>query len=273
MAQKLSYVHASDGLHGFELRKLAIWTFWDRNDGSGEQYAAYLNGALSNPLLTSSPTLVFLDQTSPTSTRVNVGSTILFRYHFSWPGGFNATSVVVSVNGTEYSTDANGWITFTASSNRVEKLILLPESVKWGPCELKVTAHTEVPEVIFDKVLIELFAYPDPVEIGTNTTILAEDIYEYDGAPFQGKIALNGTLDNTKPGTYNYAAAKIDDPLYGLTTFDSNVLTVTLYENPAKVADQAYLFGLLSVLLVAIAACFGGWIVRKRCNLKRRSIR
>lgn len=113
MARKLNTVQASSSLLNYSPRKLIVWMFWDKNDGSGEQYTAYLSGALSNPLLTSSPTLVFLDQTSPTSTRVNVGSTILFRYHFSWPGGFNATSVVVSVNGTEYSTDADGWITFT----------------------------------------------------------------------------------------------------------------------------------------------------------------
>jgi hypothetical protein len=272
MAEKLSSLHGSISLVNDSPRKLIVWAFWDKNDGSEEQYTAYLNRALSNPLLTSVPTQVFLDQTSPTSTRVNVGSVVWFKYHFSWPDGFNATNVFVNINGTKFHADANGWIAFTVSSNRIMKLILSPETVTWGPYELRVIARDEVPEVIFDRVLVELFAYPNPAEIGTNTTILAQGIYEYDGTPFQGNVVLNGTLDSTKPGTYKYAAAKIDDPSYGLTVFDSNVLTVTVYENPAKIANHVYLLGLFSAMLVTIGACFSIWLMRKRFNLKRRSI-
>ena len=274
MQRKLNNVRASTGSMAANQspRKLIVWIFWDRNDGSGEQYTAYLNGALSNPLLASVPALVYLDRANATSMRANVRSIITFRYHFSWPDGFNTTDVVVSVNGTEYRTDANGWITFTASSDKVVKLVFIPENVKWGSYELKVAAHTQIPQVIFDKVLIELSAHPNPAEVGTNTTILAQGFYEFDGTAFRGNIALNRTLENTKPGIYCITATKIVDPLYGLTTFDSNVLTVTVYNKPVLVAaDHTYLIELLSVLLAA-GACFGVWLARKRFSLTRRSI-
>jgi len=265
MAQKLSYVHASDGLHGFDLRKLAIWTFWDRNDGSGEQYTAYLSGALSNPLFTSIPQLVLLDQTRPISMRVNVGSIVPLTYHFSWPEGLNAADIEVNVNGTDYHTDADGWVHFTKSYNRVAKLTLVPTIATWGPYPLKVVPCVEIPAIIFDRVLIRLFAYPNPVQVGANATISAKGIYEYDGAPFQGIIFLNDTEFN-KPssGTYHYLVTRIDDRLHGLTAFDSNTLTVTFYERPTRVTSRTYLTELLSALFVAIVGSLVVWITWKR---------
>jgi len=268
MTEKLNLVRASPDLSNYSLRRLVVWTFWDRDDGSDEEYTAYLNGTLSNPLLTSIPTQVLLDQASPKNVRVNVGSVVSFRYHFSWPDGFNATDVVVNINETECRTDTNGWATFTASNNRVEKLALFPDSVNWGPYALKVTTHTEVPEIVFDKVLIELFTNPDHVETETNNTIVARGIYEYDGTPFQGNIALNRTMDHAQTGTYIYVATRINDTLYGLTVFDSHVLTAT-NENPARVADQTHLV----VLLVAASACFIVWMARKHHTLEGKSIR
>lgn len=43
----LSYLHYNSSVLP---RYLIIWIYWDHNDGSGQDYTAYINGTLLNPL-------------------------------------------------------------------------------------------------------------------------------------------------------------------------------------------------------------------------------
>ncbi len=79
---------------------------------------------------------------------------------------------------------------------------------------------------IFDRVNIRLDA-PERVGIGTRVKIKPTARYEYDDQPFHGQVILNDTatcLQN--PCKRAYTTAEIWDPLYGLTGFSSNTLTV-----------------------------------------------
>ena len=65
MSAKLDSVKVPGNYTQYDLRKLAVWIYWDRNDGSGEKYTAYLNGTLVNPQLLPTSTTVALDGASP----------------------------------------------------------------------------------------------------------------------------------------------------------------------------------------------------------------
>lgn len=264
--QILASVHATGNSADYSLRKLVVWIFWDRNDGSNEQFTAYLNGELRNPILTSTPSSILLDQSSPTSARVNEGATVSLRYHFSWPDKYNTANLLVDVNGTQYPTDANGWVTLNVSSSRVERIKMSPSDARWGPYGLTVKLNVPVPQVIFDKVLIKLSATSNPIQIGTNATILSQGTYEYDGTPFQGTITLNQTIKNAKPGTYHLVVKQIDDSLYGLTVFDSNGLTVTVTPSPIRPVGTADL--IITILILASLAVAATWIVKRRMKEK-----
>lgn len=55
MVQNLIAVHPVANYSRYSLRELVVWIFWDRNDGSGEKYTAYLGGSLSNPIINAIP--------------------------------------------------------------------------------------------------------------------------------------------------------------------------------------------------------------------------
>ena len=109
IARKISYmlVHREEG---FKPRRLAIWIYWDENDGHGELYRAYINGSLSNPLFTEPPRKVIMDRVIvyylPNPYRP------IYRYsiHFAWSSGDSASNIYIDINGTRYSTDWDGWI-------------------------------------------------------------------------------------------------------------------------------------------------------------------
>lgn len=80
--------------------------------------------------------------------------------------------------------------------------------------------------IIFDRVSITLYAEDDRINVGENATIYWEGFYEYDGEPFRGSVSLNGSLIQEEVGRYSYVVISIEDPLYGLTKFRSNVVSI-----------------------------------------------
>jgi len=75
MSANLDSLRPPSNYTEYDLRRLAVWIFWDRNDGSGERYTAYLNGTLVNPLLTVTLTNVVLDAGSPNQSTDGVAKT------------------------------------------------------------------------------------------------------------------------------------------------------------------------------------------------------
>ena len=65
-----------------------------------------------------------------------------------------------------------------------------------------------------------------PLDLGENATITWTGIYEYDGSEFNGKVTLNNTdtIYDTS-GTRKYIVNSIDDPLYNLNSFKSNIVS------------------------------------------------
>ena len=109
IVRKISYMLVHQG-EGLEPRRLAIWIYWDENDGHGELYRAYINGSLSNPLYTEPPRKVIMDKVViyylPNPYRP------IYRYsmHFTWLSGDSASNIYIDINGARYATDWGGWI-------------------------------------------------------------------------------------------------------------------------------------------------------------------
>ena len=80
--------------------------------------------------------------------------------------------------------------------------------------------------IVFDMVVIELEALDNRINIGEEARIRYTGYYAYDGMPFNGEIFLNDTLKKDMVGRYFYTVESIKDPLYGLTAFKSNIVSV-----------------------------------------------
>ncbi len=80
--------------------------------------------------------------------------------------------------------------------------------------------------VIFDKVVIELEALDDRVDVGSEARIVWRGYYVYDGEPFLGNVTLSHPPVINEVGKVRYEVIAISDQLYGLTVFESNTVDV-----------------------------------------------
>jgi hypothetical protein len=93
-------------------------------------------------------------------------------------------------------------------------------------------------QVVFDRVVVNLVATASRVEVGSDASIVQSAYYEYDHQPFSGTICLNDTLTKNSVGKRSYTVSGISDPLYGLTNFISNNVTITFDRMTANSAME-----------------------------------
>ncbi|MEM3385857.1 MAG: M6 family metalloprotease domain-containing protein [Nitrososphaeria archaeon] len=82
-------------------------------------------------------------------------------------------------------------------------------------------------EIVFDKIVFQIENVKQRVPIGAKANLTIKAYYAYDGKEFRGHYALNNDLTKITVGKYNYTIVHMEDPLYELTAFESNTVTVT----------------------------------------------
>ena len=82
-------------------------------------------------------------------------------------------------------------------------------------------------EVVFDEVVVSLEARKDRIDVGEEAHISWSAYYWLNSEPFYGEITFNrDSLTSHKVGAKEYFVQSIEDPYYGLTSFDTNVVEV-----------------------------------------------
>jgi len=82
------------------------------------------------------------------------------------------------------------------------------------------------PSIVWDRVLIELRALRERVDVGSRAPIEVKAVYAYDSSPFVGDVHLSENLVQQMVGRYVYRAIGVLDRLHGLTVFASNTIDV-----------------------------------------------
>lgn len=77
-------------------------------------------------------------------------------------------------------------------------------------------------DVIFDRVIINLRATAERVNVATLAPLVWSSKYEYDNSTFTGQIQFNTPLTQDKVGRYDYSVSSISDQLHGISIFVSN---------------------------------------------------
>jgi hypothetical protein len=82
-------------------------------------------------------------------------------------------------------------------------------------------------EVVFDEVVVSLEARRERIDVGDEARISWSAHYWYNSEPFYGEVTLNrDSLSSHKVGAKDYFVQSIEDPYYGLTSFDTNLVEV-----------------------------------------------
>jgi hypothetical protein len=246
-------------LEAFEPRRLGVWIFWDENDGVGEKFSAYINGALMNPVLGRLPTEILVDEFYPDELRVDVGSKQTIGFHFHWLDGYNASNVFVTINSTVTGTDIRGWSTFEVASHTPRKFIWCPVNASWSTSKVEIQDSQAYPSLVFDQVVIELSPKTQQVYVGSNATITEVAFYAYDGVPFKGTVLLNDTTLKDQLGTFYFTVNRVEDQLHNLTSFKSN--TVAIVYNAGVNASSSAPFPYAHVAIVTTVLTTLGFLI------------
>jgi hypothetical protein len=202
---------------------------------------------------------VTIDQTFMSAARTDVGSPQTVGFHAKWANnGSDVIAGTVYVNGTEYTTNDTGWLSFTANSP-------VPESRKWLVTGVNcggVTTYTQTapsPSIIWDQIRIsDGGVTKESVTVGETTIVWFKAYYEYDGQVFngtEGTLYVDGseatwsTANNrweysfkaTTAGSTSFLISGITDNLYSLTALDDTVgpQTVKVWSSPFSIISNS----------------------------------
>ncbi|MFQ6085056.1 MAG: hypothetical protein ACE5OY_02135 [Candidatus Bathyarchaeia archaeon] len=153
--------------------------------------------------------------------RADIGSEVSFSGHIYYEGSSvpPPKGIRVRVNEVVGVTDEEG---------AYDIHLTLPSSV--GSYNFSVSCdhgiENKTLSVIADRVRVNLSVSRDRTNVGDGAPITYSAHYEYDGASFEGTIRFNNRLAQDSVGKYSFRADSIKDDGYGLSSFETNEVSV-----------------------------------------------
>ena len=199
------------------------------SDGIGDTlYSIDVDNNDTYPLMNLWGGHVVIDKAVVSDDRCDVGSQQNVSFHAKWAlTSSNVTKGIIYVNGTEYSLNGTGWISFnTPAYDTVGKRLWnITGVLVEASSSLNITTYVKAvddPFIIWDKVNLTFGVIDDRIDVGDTANVTWTGYYEYDLAAFAGTVTFNDTLTKGVVGKYWYTAASISDPAYGLSVFEAD---------------------------------------------------
>jgi len=202
---------------------------------------------------------VIVDQAFVSDERADIDSTQTVCFHAKWNNdGSDVIQGSIYVNGTKYTANTTGWISFTVTSFQVGKQEWAVTAVNCGG----VTAYTQTtpnPTIIWDQIQITNGGTTkESVTLGETATIWFQAQYEYDNKIFDntnGILYVNGlpmtwsATNNrweydytpTTPGTKTFTISAVLDNSYGLTAINdiAGPQTINVWSLPFSIISNS----------------------------------
>jgi hypothetical protein len=197
---------------------------------------------------------IVIDQVFLSKSRASVGEEVTVGLRFEWADtGQPVQGPQVSIDGQYYFIWQDGWVLIKDIENEVMKKTYIVNDIRFGGSHYTWEMLVDPPEVIWDKVKIELYPEYERVNVGSPPQLTNYSYYMYDYEFFEGDIGLNVTGPVKKVGSHGITVDWIKDHKYGVHTFEATVATqiwdtvkVILYKdksryNLGREADIGYL--------------------------------
>ena len=150
---------------------------------------------------------------TPDDTRINVGSTgsYSFTATYEYDGADVSSFITINLNDT-LTKSAVGKYGYTVSS--------ITES-QYG-----LTGFTSNSfYIIFDKLMVTLSIADSRINVGDTASISYTVTRQYDDSVSDATVTLNDTLTKNTVGKWAFTAESVSGDEYGITVFDSNIVT------------------------------------------------
>jgi len=162
--------------------------------------------------------------------RVEVGSKIPLRYRLVFAHDKSPVQTGdVYIGQYKAVPRGNGFFEVVVTSNDVGRFVytVTPVTEILGVQIRKAVMTAKPPEVIYDRVVVNLMSGKIRTDIGSAAPITYLAYYEYDKSQFVGEVIIQPELTQTKVGRYiYYVSSIIKDRQYGLSKFSGNTIEV-----------------------------------------------
>lgn len=166
--------------------------------------------------------------------RYDVGSAVTISYRLVFAHNYEpVTDASVKINGASAENMGDGWFKTHFVGLEVGSSEFLVDYVEASikthdgmGVVRKVEARTTPLKAIFDKVVVNLVAVKERVDVGSVAQVEANAFYAYDSQPFYGIIEISPDLKQDIVGAFTYKVTNIIDNRFGLTAYKANEVTV-----------------------------------------------
>jgi len=160
--------------------------------------------------------------------RVDVGTQVTVGYRLVWTITRSPlTGAIVTIDGHPCSNWGNGWYMITDTSTELAYRHYTIGSVRSGGTLLSFQMDCETETCVFDKVIIQMHAEYERVNVGEDPPIVWYAYYAFNFETFKGDVIFNHTGPYTKVGKHGITVDYITDPVNGIQNFEAGTVKIT----------------------------------------------
>ncbi len=215
-----------------------------------------------------------IDQAFVSDARADVGGSQTVGFHLVWMSdGSDVVGASVDVNGSRYSTNETGWISFDTSYGNVGMVVWNVTGVEYNGVTDYVKPVSD-PHIIWDRInIIYTVSFDEIVQAGSPQLVWLKAEYAYDSVPFdnsKGTLFLNGepmtwseqnsrwerAVTSSIPGTQTYEATSVDDGTFNLTAIRSQAEEINIIWDKIEISKMEFETGTLGVTSVKVYASY-----------------
>jgi hypothetical protein len=169
-------------------------------------------------------------RSSALNPRIDVGTPVRIGFKLIWAHDNSPVqSGEVLVGGVRATSLGDGWFEaqFASSTPRKSSYNVNNAALQLSGYTINKVENDMGPvEVTWDRIIVELSAERNRIDVGSEATVKAYAYYETDGLFVPAKIYLNQPTIQHNVGKYSYTAVQVQDELYGLKVFKSNTIEI-----------------------------------------------
>ena len=168
--------------------------------------------------------------------RCDVGSNVAVAVHLSWGNGTYISAGTVFFEDETVPIDALGWANYTLKNIKLGQNALSIIGVDCGGVK-NFLWTVDLPEVVGDRIELNLELGDNRIDVGEFPVIEWHGNYAYDDASFTGQVEFN-EFNVNQVGKQDIRVISVTDPVYGLTSFQSN--NVSLILDRVKITETGF---------------------------------
>ncbi|MEJ2281579.1 MAG: hypothetical protein P8X97_06690 [Candidatus Bathyarchaeota archaeon] len=145
--------------------------------------------------------VIVIDQTFTTSEKCLINQIQIVGFHASWDqNGSDITNAVIEINGTKYTTNSTGWISFNVSFDTVGNRSWVVTDVQHSTTD-SFFISADAPSIVWDTISVDIEVISESFGVSKVVVKIAK---EYDRTPVIGvKTYVNEVLcEEPEPGVY-----------------------------------------------------------------------